>query len=416
MNLLIINQPDSNYGDLAAHRSLTRYLKQSFPTAKIRVLSLKMNSENCAKMNVTNSEYIVLSGRGGRFIFLAKLIFLFKYLHFPIKILWPVLSLYPDIKQTVRQVRWADYVICAPGGISMGTFQNWQHILFLEIARTFGKKLAYYSRSWGPFSENGLWDKIFKKESVDLLNNFDFHSIRDAKTMKMADELHLNYIPSIDTVFLDQPRTALPNELTGFIGESRYRVFVPNTLVWHREYRLGDANKIELFYLNIIKTLLEKYPEDKIIMLPQLYARGANGDESYFRNLQSKIKSDNVYVVSDKFCSDVQQTLISKAELVVGARYHSIVFAINNEVPFISLSYEHKMNGLLQILGIEERSVDIYDLKKASTSIEPILSNFVDKLTLSNDLTEIRAKAHNIAECCAEKLKKAITNEKKENL
>ncbi len=28
MNLLIINQPDSNYGDLAAHRSLTRLLNR----------------------------------------------------------------------------------------------------------------------------------------------------------------------------------------------------------------------------------------------------------------------------------------------------------------------------------------------------------------------------------------------------
>ena len=137
MNLLIINQPHSNYGDLAAHRSLTRFLKSSFPESNLRVLSLEMNSENQEKMNVTDSEYISLSGHGARFTFLAKIIFLLKYFHFPLKILWPLFSLYPDIKKTIEYSKWADYIISAPGGISMGTFQNWEHILFLEIAKTF---------------------------------------------------------------------------------------------------------------------------------------------------------------------------------------------------------------------------------------------------------------------------------------
>ena len=198
-------------------------------------------------MNVTDSEYISLSGHGARFDFLAKIIFLLKYIHFPLKVLWLLFSLYPDIKKIIGYVKWADYVICAPGGICMGVFQNWQHILFLEIAKTFGKKLAYYSRSWGPFSEKDFLSKVYKNASINLLKGFDFHSIRDSKTMKMADELHLNYIPSIDTAFLDQPRMPIPEEINRFIGMSDYRIFVPNTLVWHLDYKLGNLKLIEKF-------------------------------------------------------------------------------------------------------------------------------------------------------------------------
>ena len=413
MNLLIINQPDSNYGDLAAHRSLTRYIKNVFPDAHLRILSLKMNSENCEKMNVTNSEYISLSGRGARFIFFAKVIFLLKYFHFPVKFLWFFFSFYPDIKKTIGYVKWADYVICAHGGISMGTFQNWQHILFLEIAKTFGKKLAYYSRSWGPFTEKDFWSRVYKRASLALLKEFDFHSIRDSKTMKMADELRLNYIPAIDTVFLDQPRVEIPGEIGGFIGNSDYRIFVPNTLVWHRDYKSGDPEKIKSFYLGIMRILLDRYPNDKIIMLPQLYARRTNGDESFFRMLQQEMNDCRIFVVSDKYCSDVQQTLISNSKLVIGARYHSIVFAINNEVPFISLSYEHKMNGLLEILDAENRSVDIYDLKASDTTIDPVLARFEKALGENGcSIAEMRNKAHDIAQKCMDTFIAELQNAK----
>ena len=109
--------------------------------------------------------------------------------------------------------------------------------------------------------------------------------------------------------------------------------------------------------------------------------------------------------------SNFQQTLISNAKLVIGARYHSIVFAINNEVPFISLSYEHKMNGLLEILDAEKRSVDIYELKKADANIEPILSKFSEELeTPYDDTTDIRKRAHDIAQRCMDAFVEEIQN------
>ena len=43
----------------------------------------------------------------------------------------------------------------------------------------------------------------------------------------------------------------------------------------------------------------------------------------------------------------------------MGARYHSVVFAVNNDVPFVALSYEHKMSGLAEALGLSGQVVDI---------------------------------------------------------
>ena len=93
-------------------------------------------------------------------------------------------------------------------------------------------------------------------------------------------------------------------------------------------------------------------------MLPQTY-RSVINDYGYFCRLSERAAGKPVVVIDEQQSSDVQQKIIAGAHLVVGERYHSIVFAINNRTPFVSLSYEHKMTGLLEKLGLLDRSVDM---------------------------------------------------------
>lgn len=137
--------------------------------------------------------------------------------------------------------------------------------------------------------------------------------------------------------------------------------FVPNELTWHFRYKDIPRQRIDGFYLKLLFILEEKFPKTKIVMLPQTYNSSVN-DFAYFERLKSRSQSKNIVVVDENRSSDVQQAIISGARLVVGARYHSIVFALNNNVPFISLSYEHKMKGLLEKLGFTKDMVEIQDI------------------------------------------------------
>lgn len=198
---------------------------------------------------------------------------------------------------------------------------------------------------------------------MEVLRGFDFLSIRDRKTMDLADEMGLSYEPSIDSAFLDSPAlsTPLPPDLEKAIGKSPVVVFVPNSLTWHVAYRKADQHRIDRFYLDVAALLQRRFPDAKIALLPQLFGRGkAGGDYEYFSDLAARTDfRTNLLVLGDHYSSDIQQALVSRAKLVVGARYHSIVFAINNGVPFVALSYEHKMDGLLACLGMGGRGVDV---------------------------------------------------------
>ena len=114
--------------------------------------------------------------------------------------------------------------------------------------------------------------------------------------------------------------------------------------------------------------LHERYPSWQIVMLPQLYGRGVQGDYGYFQKLREQFQhKESVAVLPDVYGSDVQQGIIRDAKLVIGVRYHSIVFAINQGVPFMALCYEHKMEGLLEELSLQKYGVGIGDAFSTET-------------------------------------------------
>lgn len=225
--IVIINQPLSNRGDEAAHRSLMRALDREFPDTQFTVLFFKQN-ENAIIEFVVNSPhicYINIKGFGKGVGFLQKWTLRLNFIFLSL--------LHPTIRKYANSIKQADIVICAMGGINMGGFQDWEHIFNLSLAKYYKKKLIYYSRSFGPFPVETQWNRVFKENSYKLLNTFDFLSIRDNKTAELADKLKLTYIKSIDTAFLDTPKAEIPTDIKNVINNEKYIVYVPNSLTWH---------------------------------------------------------------------------------------------------------------------------------------------------------------------------------------
>lgn len=121
--IIIINQPSSNRGDEAAHRSLVRKINASLPEAKVEVIYTQ-ESENTAKqMTVqgeSNSYSIIRLNIRGMNGFFPKLIVKYDLFSF--------VKIYTGYRKIFNKIKNADIVICAPGGICMGGFHNWNHL------------------------------------------------------------------------------------------------------------------------------------------------------------------------------------------------------------------------------------------------------------------------------------------------
>lgn len=388
-NILVINQPVGNRGDESAHRALIKSLNEALPGARITVLAFQDFQNAIGEFRVVNANncYVNFLFRHN---YMAYETAEFVTKHDIIKL---GTELHPVLRKLKRYYKEADVVICAPGGICMGGFQNWRHLYLLQIAHWMHKPVVYYSRSIGPFPVSTPAERRFRKRSVELLRNFTFLSLRDRKSKELAGSMDIPFTPSVDTAFLCQPHVELPEKIHSCLGTD-YVVFVPNELTWHFAFKTVPQDTIDSFYLFIMSELCDMYPQANIVMLPQLCSLGEKGDYRYFRKLQQKLNNPKVVVLSDTYSSDVQQTVISRAQMVVGARYHSVVFAINNEIPFVALSYEHKVRGLLEDLSLTDNMVDI------TKGFDEAKAFFSKVLHDCKDRKPDRQHAHDIAADC----------------
>ena len=397
MNILIINQPPFNRGDESAHKALIRGLLKFLPDSELHVLYNIGVNESIRQYKIIDKRvsYIYAPIPNGK-------VWLFKVLGMKRNFTLPW-YFHKYFRQYKGIYNWADIVVCAPGGICMGGFQDWDHLFHLVLAKFYKKPLAYYGRSFGPFPIQTLDNRKFKELSLQMLHYFDFLAIRDHKTELLADELKIPYLSTVDTAFLDSPKINIPYELKMAIGDKPYVVFVPNYLLWHYAYKGRVSHEqIMAFYLILLQDLLETFNECNVVMLPQLFCgrEYALSDVDFFRDLANRANTPRLIVTADCYSSDIQQMIIKDAKMLVGSRYHSIVFAINQSVPFVALSYEHKIAGLLDTVGESERCVNILKTFDSQTNMQETLQAIRIKLHNTSLPTETRIKAKTIAEEC----------------
>lgn len=380
MNILIVEQPVNNRGDESAHRGFVNRLHKSFPDAKIRILFFEKLPIEVDEMRVEkdNVEYINIPTRH-KFFAPHRMINLFMM--FNMTFMAHAIPLMRKVRKLYKE---ADYIICAPGGIDMGGFQNWVHIALLELARRMNKKTIYFARSIGPFPTRTHFNRLFKKKSYELLKYFRFISLRDKKSQELAESIGIeNVTKTIDSAFLYYTPEEEPDSFSKAIGDSEYLVLVPNSLAWHHDFKRYTQEEIFDFWVKLADRLLQEYKELKIAMLPQTVAYGYavsldDGYRYFCRVKKATADPDRIVVLEEQYGSNIQQNIISKAKFLIGARYHSIIFSINQNTPFVSLCYEHKMKGVTEMLGLKDLDLNI--LFDGTEMTEERTGNFIDRI------------------------------------
>lgn len=409
MNILIINQPGYNRGDESAHKALIRTLLKRIPNVHIHVMSPFFFTESVRQFAISDYRVNYIEEPIGIMKFsLLKKIGMEKG-H---KWLW---NFHPTFLKYKSIYHWADIVFCAPGGICMGGFQDWEHIFNLELATFYHKPIVYYGRSFGPFPIETERNRKFKEISLRLLHSFIFLAIRDKKTEQLANELHISYTSTVDTAFLDSPSVEIPYELQHIIGTRPYMVFIPNYLLWHYAYKDRIPHEtIIKFYSKVIDEIWQSSPDLNIVMLPQIFGGNdyAHSDVEMFREIAQYKQDERLIVTPDCYSSDIQQAIIHDAKYVIGGRYHSIVFAINQGVPYIALSYEHKISGLLETLGKTEWCIEFANVFDSVENQQACLNEIKRIIPKLHPDEEIRLKAKQIANQCMDKLIEMLENGK----
>jgi len=365
MKILILNQHTSNHGDEAAGKALIRGIRGAGIKEHIDMLYNVGDLLDIEKFNVDDKIEHYYSGKAS---IIDKVLLMLTFV-IPFGIIKYFYRFGAFTKYEYNLISDYDKIINGPGGVNIGPYKDWKYIWRLYVSLKLKKDVAIYSISFGPIPKTYLFEKVSKY----ILSNVKFLSLRDNKSQKYADKMSINYIKSIDTAFLNnQPIVEIPEELSTEIGDN-YVVVVPNELNrWHPNFKNIEANKFDDVYIKVINYFTNK--NLKVVLLPQLF--GMQNDSKYFKNLQNKVlNKKDVIIVDDSYTSDIQQKIISKAQFLVGARYHTVIFSVNNKRPFLSLAYEHKMTNTLELVDLDNNNILLKD----------IIENKVDIITILDD-------------------------------
>ncbi|MDH7446364.1 polysaccharide pyruvyl transferase family protein [Aquimarina sp. 2201CG14-23] len=376
--ILLINQHTCNHGDESAGMALIRKIKQNNVDVTIDILYnwyFKLSPEAHIGNGMDDlkgiNHYHYPIGKVDKLI--IRLIILMPFL----SALFLLFS--STLKKQYQLIKSYDFIVSAPGGINLGPYQDWYYLWRLFMAKRMNKELAIYSISFGPL--DGL-PKIFQKRAIEVLKHAKFLSLRDDKSHGFADTLGLRYNKAIDTTYLVKKSVEIP-EVYNELKSKEYVVVVPNELYrWHTYFKTINKRDMDDLYISIIKHIINKEDLD-VVLLPQMFAD--ENDQNYMTRLSKEVNSKRLTIIDDHYNSDLQQEIIANSQFVIGARYHTIVFSINNNIPFYALSYEHKIENMLSILELKDFNLDLLSYFKSKKDINEVLQDISNSLRSRKD-------------------------------
>ena len=388
MKFIILNQPTKNKGDFAAFKAVINLIMAKYPNASIECL-------------FTGKDFDPLFGEVKNVTchtFDLPGVWRFTKICLKFPLLFKLLKFLPNYKEYAQKISDADLAILAPGGLEIGAYQEWSVLWDLAFADALDTPYAVYSRSIGKFVNNSDSDRLFIKYAIDYLHKSKFNGLREKKSQEFAGMLGLHHFPAIDVVYSYTPENALDVKLTQGRADN-YVIFVPSKFNnWHPDFTDELQEKMDRLYKLIISKIIDAGFD--VVMLPHTYGRGIGGDDkNYFETLIDDKYKSNCIIVDDTADTDDYQAIIRSANFSISARLHQVIFSINNHTPAICLSYEHKMSAMMEMLGLDDYSIDLKSVVLEHEKILPLLDEYINNSANHKDrFVHAKNEAYKIAQ------------------
>jgi colanic acid/amylovoran biosynthesis protein len=283
--------------------------------------------------------------------------------------------------------------VCVLGGDDISEYYSKLNpFIYLFRSYLISKKQSIYiiGQTIGPFRS---FNKFIAKFFIPKLNIYT----RDRITANyLKDKLSINtVVESRDLAFLP-----LPHELDNVDDllfkynierNDKYICVVVSGLASH--YAYNEADYLES-WTNIIKNLLEKELDKKILVLGHVFKDDSKQSDVYFANkVVNNIKSDRLIFIKDLLLPVEARQILGKGEYTITGRMHAAVSTFEMGKPAISLSYSMKYEGVISDgLGMGELVVPNDKLYWSNGTIVSLIIKKIDYVKSNYKELEIDIK------------------------
>ena len=384
--IIVTGATDCNRGDQALNWQAKKVLKDSFGIEKVYVL--KFGNENLSQSEQQGlvlvdpilrhpSDHIKHKKSNIKYSILLKVIWGFFAVFDWAKSKLLLSKLFSPIgyfllskkqKETHQIIKGASVAVVKGGGFlhSYGKLTDAYTIYYMlyhmKLAERLGKKVVVLPNSYGPFK-----GPTVKRQINNVLSKCVYLSTRESISQETLKEMGLKSLQHFDMAFtLESIKTAATHAAKEKLNIQDGKI-VGITV---RPYRFPDSNNPEAAYLgykNSIKQFVIWLQNNHFrpVFVEHTFSDNAHENDRVCIDEIEDLLPERIDVLSDRNmnCMELKH-MYSNFYCVVGTRFHSVIFALSENVPCLAISYSgNKAPGIMSDLGLNEYCLSANDLR-----------------------------------------------------
>lgn len=256
----------------------------------------------------------------------------------------------------LREVRRADMVVDLSGDMlteDYGFLIGFSHFVPLIQARYLRTPYVICAQSIGPF-------KRLRPIARWILRGAAAITIREDVTRERVAGLGLDMETTADVAFLLEPDVKAADAILRRHGIAKADRLVGVSVSPILSKRFESANPGQSFAQTIARVLDTslKGTSSTVVFIPHVTGPFPRHDDRIIaRQVAEHLKTPHA-LVEDDVPPAVLKGLVSRMDIVLGARMHANMAALSQGVPLLALSYSHKTAGIMTLFGQEDAMVD----------------------------------------------------------
>jgi colanic acid/amylovoran biosynthesis protein len=224
----------------------------------------------------------------------------------------------------------------------------------LVVGRILNKPTVLYPQSVGPFGgrlQRSLASAVLRR--VDLVMAREDISV----ALLARERVSSNVVRSVDAGFA----FAASNDV-----DLRQRLLVPSDHLFVgitvRQWLDGTRQaRYERAIAGLADAILDRH-HATVVFLPQVTSEHHDDDDRVVSARVAQAMRHRAEVILSKLDHRGVAGLYRSLDVLIGTRFHSVIFALTALVPVIAIEYEHKTSGIMRELGLEDWVRDIQDV------------------------------------------------------
>ncbi len=243
--------------------------------------------------------------------------------------------------------------------ISGKGFSIWYYLSLLFLARIFDIPCVIYAQGIGPVKRT-----VNRKIVSWIFNRVNLIMVRDHQSKILLQEMGIrdkSIAVSADPSFLLLERK-IPASLKKKYqldqhGEKANKEMVIGLAIRNcKEIELNYEHKVRQF-AEIADYLITEYQAKLFFLSFQ-----KNSDYPFVQDVAKRMEQNSFVCLEEEISPNQMLSLFSEFSLIVGMRFHSIIFSTMKNKPFIAIAYDPKVEFFVRSLGVSELLINLQEL------------------------------------------------------